>query len=306
MEGRTLRSSRQGICLPRNVIPSEARNLALRRQNRRTMIRARFLASLGMTAYFTAGAVTIPYAQTRCGGHFESFGRKGREPDALRSSPTDLCLGQVCEEWNLDGDTAYPLRPCACTISSTTPFTIQPKVLRHAPCSYKELRSILPLASTKVTSQRSTITGFSGESSFTARQLRSSSSTQGPASFPSTFSVAVFVVLCIVIFSMNHSLLPWRYSGKSYRKSRFACRHERTSICGPPVAIKVAVILSEAKDLQLLTFERIMQMLRFAQHDTSTPPQPAKARRSIRGASLRHPSPRKTAGWRHPNRHPVP
>jgi len=37
---------------PRNVIPSEARNLALRQTDRPDKASARFLASLGMTAHF--------------------------------------------------------------------------------------------------------------------------------------------------------------------------------------------------------------------------------------------------------------
>ena len=47
-----------GIQKPRNVIPSEARNLALSRADRTKKIRARFLASLGMTVHFRADIAT--------------------------------------------------------------------------------------------------------------------------------------------------------------------------------------------------------------------------------------------------------
>ena len=46
----------RGARKPRTVIPSEARNLALRRADRTKKTGARFLASLGMTVHFRAGS----------------------------------------------------------------------------------------------------------------------------------------------------------------------------------------------------------------------------------------------------------
>src|SRR5712692_6784168 len=92
-------------------------------------------------------------------------------------------------------------------------FIITPAVRNAAPCRNIRPKSFLPSESIVVTPDKSTVTRFADVPLETSSQMRSSSSTQGPDSFPSSFSVAGWEPSWTVILSVSKN--PLRRSGGS-------------------------------------------------------------------------------------------